>query len=60
MLTNDVVSFEQLNPGSYCCHPDISIGIGLAVTLKIFVTKFYIVIGKGQSGELSYIWTGLV
>ena len=38
MLTNNIVSFEQPGPGSYCCYPDISVSVGMRVGVGVGVT----------------------
>ena len=43
---------------SYCCHFDVDVGVG--VTLKSLTSKFFYVMGKALSGELSCSGTGLV
>ena len=62
MLTNDVVSFEQPGPGSYCCHSEVSrgMGMGVSITFSSFTSNLFFVIGKGMSGKLSCMRTGLV
>ena len=37
-LSHSFASFSS--PESYCCHPDVGIGLGMGVTLKNFMTKF--------------------
>ena len=51
-ITNDAVSFEQWDPGSYCCHPDVGVCIG--VTFKSFTTKYFYVTGKEHEDNKFY------
>ena len=44
---------------SYCCHFDVGPGICVGLTLHSFTSKFFYVIGKALSGELSCMGTGL-
>ena len=50
MLTNNVVSFEQLGP---------DVGMGKGIIPLNLTTKFFYVMARAVSGELSFIETGL-
>ena len=43
-----------------CCHFDVSVSIGVGVTLQSFTSKFFYVMGKALSGKLSCTGTALV
>ena len=43
-----------------CCCPYMGVSFGVGVTLQRFITKFFYIVGKALSDELSCMQTGLV
>ena len=58
--SNSVIFSSPVQSTESCCQPDIHGRVSMHITLQSFITKFFYVLGKALSDELSWKQTDLV